>query len=233
MSRLPFALALPALAAALVVVPPAQGSPAATSVAPTSVVATAQAAPVTLRLRDAVRRLPVATEVRRGYDRDLFVHWVDANGDCQDTRDEVLAAESRVEVSGCDIKTGNWLSYYDGVVVTRSRDLDIDHMVALAEAWDSGARRWTAGTRRRFANDLGDRRSLVAVTASANRSKSDRDPAEWLPGRARCRYVREWTAVKIRWSLTVDRAEKRALLRRASSCPNVTFTVRKAAVQRR
>jgi len=170
-----------------------------------------------VRLREAVRSLPVAREIRRGYDRDKFEHWVDADDDCRDTRDEVLGQESRVAVTGCDVIRGEWFSYYDGEVVRRSSELDIDHVVALAEAWDSGARRWTAGTRERFANDLGDRRSLVAVTASTNRSKSDRDPAEWMPARARCRYVREWTAVKLRWSLTVDRAEKRALVRRASS----------------
>lgn len=186
-----------------------------------------------VRLREAVRSLPVAREIRRGYDRDKFEHWVDADDDCRDTRDEVLAQESRVAVTGCDVVRGEWFSYYDGEVVRRSSELDIDHVVALAEAWDSGARRWTAGTRERFANDLGDRRSLVAVTASTNRSKSDRDPAEWMPGRARCRYVREWTAVKLRWSLTVDRAEKRALVRRASSCRNRYLTVRRAVVRTR
>ena len=186
-----------------------------------------------VRLREAVRNLPVVREVRRGYDRDKFEHWVDADDDCRDTRDEVLAQESRVAVTGCDVVRGEWFSYYDGEVVRRSSDLDIDHVVALAEAWDSGARRWTAGTRERFANDLGDRRSLVAVTASTNRSKSDRDPAEWMPVRARCRYVREWTAVKMRWSLTVDRAEKRALVRRASNCRDRYLTVRRAVVHTR
>lgn len=186
-----------------------------------------------VRLRQAVRDLPVAREVRRGYDRDKFEHWVDADADCRDTRDEVLAQESRTPVSGCDIVRGEWFSYYDGEVVRRSSELDIDHVVALAEAWDSGARRWTSGTRRRFANDLGDRRSLVAVTASTNRSKSDRDPAEWLPDRAQCRYVGEWVAVKTRWSLTVDRVEKRALVRRASACRDRFLTIRRAVVRTR
>jgi hypothetical protein len=186
-----------------------------------------------VRLRQAVRDLPVAREVRRGYDRDKFEHWVDADDDCRDTRDEVLAQESRTQVSGCDIVRGEWFSYYDAQVVRRSSELDVDHLVALAEAWDSGARRWTAGTRLRFANDLGDRRSLVAVTASTNRSKSDRDPAEWLPDRAQCRYVGEWVAVKARWSLTVDRVEKRALVRRASNCRNRVLTIRRAVVRLR
>jgi uncharacterized protein DUF1524 len=59
--------------------------------------------------------------------------------------------------------------------------VDIDHLVPLAEAWDSGARTWSSGHRRSFANDVGDSRSLVAVTDNVNQSKGDQDPAEWLP----------------------------------------------------
>jgi hypothetical protein len=185
---------------------------------------------VTVRLQAAVRQLPVARETRRGYDRDKFRHWVDADGDCRDTRDEVLAAESQVQVSGCDVRTGQWLSYYDRRTWTDSADVDIDHLVALAEAWDSGARRWAARTRERFANDLGDGRTLVAVTDNVNMSKSDQDPAEWLPQYDQCRYVREWTAVKMRWSLKVNRAERRALIHRADRCANTLLRVREARV---
>jgi hypothetical protein len=145
---------------------------------------------------------------------------VDANGDCQDTRDEVLDAESRVQVSGCDITSGKWFSYYDGETWRQSGDVDIDHLVPLAEAWDSDAKRWNAKTRERYANDLGDRRTLVAVTDNVNSSKSDRDIAEWLPERAHCRYLREWTVVKVRWSLRVNAAEKRTMRRMADNCRN-------------
>ncbi|QNN51691.1 excalibur calcium-binding domain-containing protein [Nocardioides mesophilus] len=185
---------------------------------------------VSKRLYRAIEELPKAPEVRRGYDRSKFRLWVDANGDCQDSRDEVLAAESLVAVSGCDIQTGRWRSYYDGVTTTDSGSFDIDHLVPLAEAWDSGARRWNAATRQRYANDLRDSRTLVAVTASSNRSKSDRDVAEWMPGQGRCRYVREWVAVKVRWQLTVNRPEKRALRRYASGCANRRITVTLARV---
>ncbi|HET9858703.1 MAG TPA: HNH endonuclease family protein, partial [Nocardioidaceae bacterium] len=186
---------------------------------------------VKVRLHRAIKQLDVAGETRRGYDRDKFRHWVDADGDCRDTRDEVLAQESKVGVRGCDVQVGRWRSSYDRVTVRHSTNLDIDHLVALAEAWDSGAKRWNAGTRERFANDLGDRRSLVAVTASSNRSKSDRDPAEWMPRFGKCGYVRQWVAVKIRWQLTVDRREKRALTRRASHCRNAVLRVRTAPVR--
>jgi Protein of unknown function (DUF1524)/Excalibur calcium-binding domain len=186
---------------------------------------------VKVRLVRAIKGLPVAAENRAGYDRAKFRLWVDADGDCRDTRDEVLAAESLVRVSGCDIQRGKWRSYYDGVVTRSSTTFDIDHLVPLAEAWDSGARRWTAATRQSYANDLGDRRTLVAVTASANRSKSDQDPAEWMPRLGKCRYVRQWVAVKLRWSLKVNAGEKRALLSRASRCTNDVITVRRAVIR--
>lgn len=188
----------------------------------------AQAGTVKVKLRKAVTQLKLAPERRAGYDRDAFPHWVDDDGDCQDTRVEVLVQEARTPVSGCRVTAGRWRSYYDRVTHRVASGLDIDHLVPLAEAWDSGARSWSTDTRRRFANDLGDRRSLVAVTAGVNRSKSDRDPAEWLPQFGTCRYVREWVAVKVRWSLRVDRAEKRALRREAAGCKNVRLKVTKA-----
>ncbi len=186
---------------------------------------------VELPLRQAVRRLPRAAETPAGYDRDVFQHWVDADGDCQDTRDEVLDAESRIAVSGCDITRGRWFSWYDGRTWRHSSDVDIDHLVALKEAWDSGAKGWRNGTRRRFANDLQDRRTLVAVTDNVNQSKADRDPAEWLPAQHRCRYVRQWTAVKLRWRLTANPAEKRELTRLASGCPNSVLRVTRARIR--
>jgi hypothetical protein len=184
------------------------------------------------RLHAAIERLPVAAEHRAGYVWSALRLWVDADHDCQYTRAEVLAAESTVRVHGCSIHRGRWRSAYDGVVTRDPGRFDIDHLVPLAEAWDSGARSWTAATRQRYANDLGDPRTLVAVSASANRSKGDRDPAGWLPRLDRCGYVRRWVAVKIRWSLTVDRTEKRALRAAASGCTDPTIRVGRAHVVR-
>lgn len=174
----------------------------------------------TLRLRAAVRALPVAAETPAGYDRDRFRLWVDADGDCQDTREEVLVAESRVPVGGCTITTGEWFSWYDHETWTASSDVDIDHLVALKEAWDSGAKSWDDDTRERYANDLGDPRTLLAVTDNVNASKSDQDVAEWLPTYGVCRYVRMWVAVKLRWGLTVDPTERRVLRQEAGQCAN-------------
>jgi hypothetical protein len=180
----------------------------------------AESARESLRLRAAVRALPVAAENSTGYDRDLFRLWVDADSDCQDTREEVLVAESRVPISACTITTGEWFSWYDHETWTASSDVDIDHLVALKEAWDSGARTWDDATRERYANDLGDPRTLLAVTDNVNASKSDRDVAEWLPTYGVCRYVRMWVAVKLRWGLTVDATERRTLRAEAGQCAN-------------
>src|SRR5438105_2125239 len=103
----------------------------------------AQAATVSEPLRTMVANLPVATEVRTGYSRDLFNLWIDADGDGCNTRYEVLIAEAVTAPtvgSGCSLTGGRWYSYYDGAYWTATSDLDIDHMVPLAEAWDSGAR---------------------------------------------------------------------------------------------
>jgi hypothetical protein len=185
------------------------------------------------RLRAAIRDLPVAVENRTGYDRDKFNLWVDADGDGCDTREEVLIAEARQAPQvgpDCDVGSGLWFSYYDRRFWRDPSDLDIDHLVPLAEAWDSGARNWTADTRERYANDLGDPRPLVAVTDNVNQSKGDQDPAEWMPPFDQCRYVKQWVADKIRWHLTVDQTEKDALTDRAGSCSNTFITIERASV---
>jgi hypothetical protein len=190
----------------------------------------AQAATVSQPLRTMVANLPVATEVRTGYSRDLFNLWIDADGDGCNTRYEVLIAEATTAPtvgSGCSLTGGVWYSYYDGATWTAPADIDIDHMVPLAEAWDSGARNWTAAQREAYANDLGDPRTLAAVTDNVNQAKSDADPAEWMPPLTSvyCRYVTEWVAVKTRWGLSVDSAEKTSLTSYANSCTNSTVTV--------
>jgi hypothetical protein len=232
--RVVAAAAVVAVAASLVAMSPTAG---AATPSPTSVRARYSGdvgEKLRERLRAAVRALPVAREHRAGYDRDKFHAWVDADGDCLDTRAEVLTDESLAPVTGgCTIDTGRWYSYYDAVTWTQASDVDIDHLVPLAEAWDSGARTWTAKTRERYANDLGDRRTLVAVTDNVNESKGDQDIAEWLPDHGQCRYVREWTAVKTRWSLHVDRAEKQAMRRLAGDCANRLIRVRIAVVRHR
>ncbi|MEV7051963.1 HNH endonuclease family protein [Streptomyces anulatus] len=180
----------------------------------------AQAAPAAevTTLADAVGLVKVTEEDRTGYTRNKFKHWNSGDNatDGCNTRAEVLISEATVAPTveaGCKLTGGTWVSYYDGQEVTSAGALDIDHMVPLAEAWDSGASAWTAARREAYANDQGANVSLVAVTARSNRQKSDQDPADWMPPspEAECRYVAEWISTKLRWQLTADDRELEAL----------------------
>lgn len=157
------------------------------------------------------------------YDRNEFKHWVDTDQDGCDTRKEVLKAESTVKAKigkGCEILSGKWLSQYDNKVFTKASQLDIDHLVPLKEAWESGASAWTDKERELFANDLGYRDSLLAVSASTNRSKGDRDPSDWQPANKKfaCQYAVSWVSVKFRWSLSIDLDEYSSLYSMLSKC---------------
>lgn len=197
---------------------------AAPTVAPTNAPAPpATNAPAPPPNPSLLASLRIEPEYPTGYDRDLFRHWIDADGDGCDTRREVLIAEAIVAPqvgSGCSLTNGRWYSAYDAIETTDPSGFDIDHLIALKEAWDSGAWNWTADQRRAFANDLSSPLSLIAVTASTNRSKSDRDPAEWLPPLVsyRCTYADSWVRVKIAWNLSVDQAEHDALAGILAGC---------------
>lgn len=170
-----------------------------------------------LGLLTALDCIAVAEEHVGGYKRSLFKHWIDADRNGRDTRAEVLIAESLVSVrfssTGKTVTSGKWLSLYDGETWTQASDVDIDHVVALAEAWRSGAWKWSAARRQAYANDLGASWTLRAVTDNVNQSKSDDDPTYWLPPleSANCVYLVEWVAVKIRWKLTVDAEERQSI----------------------
>ncbi|MFE6931827.1 HNH endonuclease family protein [Streptomyces sp. NPDC057699] len=155
-----------------------------------------------------------------GYSRDKFPHWITQSGACN-TREVVLKRDGTgvVQDSACAATSGTWYSEYDGATWTAAADLDIDHMVPLAEAWRSGASGWTTAQRQSFANDL-TRPQLIAVTDNVNQSKSDQDPGEWLPSRAayRCTYARAWVHVKHYYGLSVDTTEKSALQSVLNGC---------------
>ena len=173
--------------------------------------------------------LTVADEHHVGYDRELFEHWTDDDSDGCDTRREVLIAEATVPPTvgdNCRLSGGTWLSVYDDAVnEDGGRGFDVDHLVPLAEAWFSGAHSWNADTRQQFANDILNEHSLVAVSATSNRSKSAGDPADWMPQRqeAHCWYAEAWIATKTFWKLTIDPAEKQALTDVIDGCSNWTL----------
>jgi hypothetical protein len=157
-------------------------------------------------------------ETMDGYSRDLFPHWTSSGG-CT-TRQTVLKRDG-IDVavdSNCQPVSGRWYSPYDNVTLYSASDVDIDHVVPLAEAWRSGSRHWTTDKRRSFANDLTGPQ-LRAVSASSNRSKGDQDPASWKPRTAyHCTYSKMWIRTKYRWDLHLQSAEKSALQSMLNTC---------------
>ncbi|MFI0779624.1 HNH endonuclease family protein [Streptomyces sp. NPDC021212] len=178
----------------------------------------AQAAPPTPPSAATARTQLAALTVKAegssdGYSRDKFPHWITQSGSCN-TREEVLKRDGtnvRTD-SSCAATSGTWKSAYDGETWTAASDVDIDHVIPLAEAWKSGASSWTTAQRQALANDL-THSQLIAVTDNVNQAKGDKDPAKWLPPLSsyHCVYARMWVSVKSAYKLTVDSAEKSAL----------------------
>lgn len=166
-----------------------------------------------------------------GYSREKFVHWSDAteygwtlpagtpDPESCDARDAALIRDGRGEVvrSGCHVERGTWLDPYTGRTYHSPSDIDIDHVVALGNAWRSGASSWTAPRRERFANVPMD---VLSVEDNANQSKGDSGPEAWKPPRPayHCTYARKWIGIKHNWSLSVTRPEKSALSGMLSTC---------------
>ena len=139
------------------------------------------------------------------YDRDHFAGWLDSDGDCVNTRHEILQVEAvnfSMNAEGCAVNSGEWFDPYTNRTFTNPRDLDVDHVVALADAWVSGAWTWADELLDRFSNELGN---LNAIAAGENRSKSARGPSEYSPTapEARCDYLVQYATVKIRWGLSI------------------------------
>lgn len=151
------------------------------------------------------------------YDRSAWLHWVDEDGDCQDTRQEVLIEESLIEPTldsrGCRVVAGRWRDEYTGTFYIDPSALDVDHRVPLANAHRSGGWAWDQQRKRAYANDLGDAEHLVAVSAAENRRKGDRGPEAWRPPFREnwCHYARTWRVIKQRWALIATAEEERAI----------------------
>ena len=187
-----------------------------TSVPSPSPTATAEPRLFTLRVGEPPDTPP--------YDRDQWQHWIDQDGDCQDTRQEVLISESLVAVTlvttGCRVDAGQWLSLYTGTTVTDPGALDIDHMVPLANAHRSGGWAWDAEMKKAYANDLVEPGHLIAVTAGSNRSKGDQGPEDWRPPDESywCPYAMDWIQIKVKWDLSATDAEVFALRSMLDTC---------------
>ena len=161
------------------------------------------------------------------YNRDDWNHWIDENGDCQNTRHEVLIEESQETVTYtsdtyCSVNTGKWYGYYTGQYYYNASELDIDHFIPLKNAHQSGGYNWTSAKKEEFANYRLDPDNLIAVNLSANRSKGAKGPDEWKPSNTDywCEYAYDWIRIKDYWNLTTTQTEWDALVSMIDTCPD-------------
>lgn len=190
---------------------------------PGSIAVTAQ--PSVATVADSLLSETVSKEERPPYNRANWKHWSDDDGDCQDTRQEVLIAESLTEVTfedsrDCRVASGTWFDVYTGQIYLAPSGLDVDHLIPLANAHETGGWQWSPEQKQIFANDLSDPDSLIAVSASANRSKGARDPSDWKPTNsdAWCAYASAWSRLKERWGLATSGEEAEAIADMRSTC---------------
>jgi len=176
---------------------------------------------------------------RTGYSRDEFGHaWYDTDRNGCDTRNDVLRRDLRhftlkAGTHGCLVLSGTLVSPYTADSVefvrgtTTSAAVQIDHVVALSDAWQKGAQRLSSASRTAFANDP---LNLLAVDRATNSAKGDGDAATWLPPskRYRCDYVARQVAVKLKYHLWVTAAERDAFVRVLTSCPALELATDKA-----
>jgi len=151
----------------------------------------------------------VSVEVEHdAYDRRRFGTWIDVDGDCLDTRNEILLLTSSTEVrlgnSGCRVKFGIWFDAYSGSTMTDAAKIDIDHVVSLNFAWRAGASRWSDAERSTFANDP---ENLILTSYAINRSKGSLFPSEWLPPNKdfRCAFVQRFLMISERYKLNASK----------------------------
>ena len=192
------------------------------TVVSTPVPATATAPTTTLVI--AIAPIPADIPV---YDRGDWKHWVDADGDCQDARQEVLIAESLVPVTfetdrKCRVETGRWFGAFTGTYFEDPGDLDVDHMVPLKNAHLSGAWAWSSEKKEDYANELRADDHLIAVQDRANQSKGARGPDEWMPPDKSywCQYATDWTEIKYWANLTMTEPEAEAVMDMLHTCEN-------------
>ncbi|ARM86339.1 HNH endonuclease family protein [Marinobacter salarius] len=174
-------------------------------------------------LPSSLKSMEVQSAANDGdYERDEFGHgWdEDSDPDCYDTRAELLISRSKEPVTfrtsnECIVDTGRWIGFFSNQVFTSAGDMDLDHVVPLAAAWEMGADDWSDGRREQFANDP---INLHFTSASLNRSKGARTPAEWMPPANQCRYNEVWLLVISKYGFEPDKSTMDALVRYSGQC---------------
>ena len=183
------------------------------------------------QLRELAVRSADEASVVPDYDRQAFgQRWADTDHNGCDTRNDILARDLarptfKPGMRDCVVLTGTLAEPYTGTTIQFQRGdkssalVQIDHVVALADAWRSGAWQWDAQRRQEFANDP---ENLLAVDGAANEDKSASSADQWLPPNVafRCDYVKRQIAVKYAYGLSVTQAEQDAMATQLTTCSN-------------
>ncbi len=176
---------------------------------------------------EALQELEVAQPgSMSGYSRESFEHWSRANDfgwaapqDSCDAREAALIRDGEdVQTGeGCKVTSGSWYDPYTTQTFTDPQDIDIDHVVPLANAWRSGASSWSDEQRERYANDPD---VLLSVEDNANQQKGDKGPEAWKPPNEDeyCNYAQRWISIKSKYDLSVNEQEKAALEQMLGTC---------------
>lgn len=147
------------------------------------------------------------------YNRKEWKHWIDTDKDCKNTRHEILESRSLSKVTYrkskrgyCSVLTGEWDDFFYPEKIYKAIKSDIDHIVPLKHAHDSGGEKWSKKLKKEFANDL---ENLVITNRSYNRQKGAKTIAEWLPSNREyaCKYVKRWFYIKEKYKLTISDSE--------------------------
>ncbi|MES3038288.1 MAG: HNH endonuclease family protein [Bdellovibrionota bacterium] len=159
-----------------------------------------------------------------------------ASGTCYDTRGRILAAGSEVPVvnsatNNCVVTTGKWYDPYSAQTFYSANDIQIDHVVALHDAYQTGASTWTPSRRCLYSNFMGNKVHLLAVKGTENQLKSDKTPAGYMPPNAnyRCEFLHNWLAIKLIWNLAMTEAEVQGIKREMTNnnCAQQDFVLDK------
>ena len=179
---------------------------------------TARGPVIELKIADVPTTLP-------DYNRDDWKHWIDEDKDCQNARHEVLIEESLTDVKfkderECQVASGRWDDPYTGNTLTDATKLDVDHMVPLKNAHDSGGWAWDKKRKSEYANHMLYEDHLIAVTASENRKKGAKGPDKWKPSNKAhwCDYATDWIEIKVEWGLSATQSEWDALAEMIGTC---------------
>ncbi len=165
---------------------------------------------------------PALAETIPDYDRDEWRHWIDHDGDCLDTRHELLLRESLSAVTfktsnNCKVVGGLWYGPFLGKFFTEASDLDLDHVIPLKWAHSHGGWRWTADQKQSFANDY---ENLILVDDGRNQSKGSRGPGQWMPDNTayHCMYVFRWGYLIDKYDLSANQVDHAKIAGVKSSC---------------